>query len=277
MPEMPEVETIRRILEPQIRGERILGVNIIQPKVIAYPDAQTFGEMLVGQKMQSMSRRGKFLTIHCESGDRIAVHLRMTGQLLVMPADYPLEPHTHLIALLSGGKQLRYVDVRRFGRLWYGKAGEKDTVTGQVTLGLEPLDNALTGAYLHAKMGTGKKTIKEMLLDQRIVAGIGNIYSDEILFASRMYPATKCFDVHADSWDILAEQIKEVISWGIKTDEMTPEAYLEGRGKAYRNIPQLSVYGREGLPCVHCHSTLERMVIAGRSSCYCPFCQRKTN
>ncbi len=275
MPELPEVEIIKQIIEPQIVGQIIVSVTVANPQIIAYPDAEAFAACLTGQVVQGMSRKGKFLTFHFKSGDRVALHLRMTGQLLITPADFPAEKHTHLVVRLSGGRQIRYIDVRRFGRFWYLKAEESDSVTGQDKLGMEPMDDALTGAYLHKRLGKRKKTIKEMLHDQSVVAGIGNIYSDEILSAARIYPEEKCCDMTAEDWDCLTEKIKEVIAWGIRTNKMTPEEYLAGMGKEYSNIPNLRVYGRTGQPCKSCGTLLEHLVIGGRSSCYCPNCQRK--
>lgn len=275
MPKLPEVEIIRRIIEPQIKGEAIRSVQINHPQIIAHPGEELFVQSLTGQTVENMTRRGKFLTIHFESGDRLVLHLRMTGQLLVTPAAYPEEKHTHLIAELSGGNQIRYIDVRRFGRFWFLKTDEKDTVTGLDKLGVEPLEDGLTAAYLQERIGKRKKSIKEMLHDQSVVAGIGNIYSDEILYAAGIYPEEKCATLDDADWNRLAEAVKEIILWGITTNEMTPGEYLEGRGKEYRNMPHLRVYGREGQPCSHCGQTIERIVIGGRSSCYCPVCQKK--
>ncbi|MDD3882595.1 MAG: bifunctional DNA-formamidopyrimidine glycosylase/DNA-(apurinic or apyrimidinic site) lyase [Eubacteriales bacterium] len=275
MPELPEVETVKRVLAPQLAGQSILSVTVCQPQIIAYPDAALFSELLTGQTIQSLSRRGKFLTLHMESGDRVVIHLRMTGQLLVTPPDYPLEKHTHLVAELPGGMQIRYIDVRRFGRFWLLKADEADTVTGQDKLGIEPLDDALTGEFLCARLGYRSKPIKEMLHDQTIVAGIGNIYSDEILFEAGIYPGEKCADLDADGWNRLAASIKKIISWGIEVNQLTADEYLAGKGKEYRNMPDLNAYGREGQACARCGSAMEKLIIGGRSSCYCPKCQRK--
>lgn len=275
MPEMPEVETIRRILEPQIAGKKIETVEVLNSQIIAYPNMETFAAMLTGQTITIMSRKGKFLTIHFESGDKLALHLRMTGQLLVMPKDEPVEKHTHLLIYLESGNQLRYIDVRRFGRFWYIKKDETDAITGQDKLGLEPLDEKLTAGYLKEKLAEKKKSIKEMLLDQSIIAGIGNIYSDEILYAAGIYPEKKCIDMDDEEWDYLAKKIPEIIAWGIDTNEITPEEYLEGKGKEYRNIPHLRVYGRATQSCPACHAVIEKISLGGRSSCYCPECQRK--
>lgn len=275
MPELPEVETIRRILGPQIMGRKIISLKVKNSQVIAHPDEKIFLNLLSGQIIENMSRRGKFLTIHFVNGDRLILHLRMTGQLLVTPAVFPEEKHTHLIAELSDGNQLRYIDVRRFGRFWYLRENETDTVTGQEKLGLEPWDEELTGNYLKEKLCYKKKTIKEMILDQSVVAGIGNIYSDEILFVSGIHPATKCTEINEEEWTCLARRIPEILSWGISVNKMSPEEYLEGKGKAYRNTPLLKVYGCSGQPCMICNSPLEKIIVGGRSSCYCPKCQGK--
>lgn len=274
MPELPEVETVRRIIEQQIICQKIISVEIRNQQVIAYPEASAFSCLLTGQTVVSMSRRGKFLTIHFQSGDRLCLHLRMTGQLLVTPPDFPEEKHTHLIFALSGGNQVRYIDVRRFGRFWYLKAGEEDVITGQSKLGIEPLDTALSSQYLKEKLGKRKKAIKEMLLDQSIVAGIGNNYADEILYAARIYPGEKCVDLTATEWKCLAEKIPEIVNWGIRANKMTPEQYLDGMGKEYSNMEYFNAYGREGKPCRRCGTPMDRTVIGGRSSCYCPKCQK---
>ena len=275
MPELPEVETIRRIIEPQILKQIIISAAVFNPQVVAYPEAEEFTELLTGQTVKSMSRRGKFLTVHFESEDRLCLHLRMTGQLLVTPTDFPEVKHTHLISDLSNGSQIRYIDQRRFGRFWYLKAGEEDTVTGQNKLGPEPLDDELTWKYLKEKFGKRKKAIKEMLHDQSIIAGIGNIYSDEILYAAKIYPGEKCLDLADTDWKRLAEKIPEIISWGIDVNKMTPEQYLAGMGKEYSNMEYFNAYGREGKPCRKCGTTMERIVIGGRGSCFCPKCQKK--
>ena len=275
MPELPEVEIIKRILEPQLKTRKLETVQVLNEQIIAYPDIDSFITEMTGQTIECMSRRGKYLSIHFKNGDRAILHLRMTGQLLIMPKDVPVEKHTHLIADLSDGKQLRYIDVRRFGRFWYLQSDEEDALTGLDKLGVEPLSEDLTEAYLKRKLADRKKTIKEMLHDQSVIAGIGNIYSDEILFAAGIYPGRKCSGLEDEEWKHLAEKVKEIIAWGIDTNEMTPEEYLAGKGKEYRNIPHLRVYGRADENCSICGSSIEKITIGGRSSCYCPACQKK--
>lgn len=275
MPELPEVETVKRIIEPQIVGQKIIDVLLDNPQVLAHPDKDAFKKELKNQTISSMSRKGKFLTIHFASNARLVLHLRMTGQLLVTAADFPLEKHTHLISKLANGRQIRYIDVRRFGRFWFLKKDEADTVTGQDKLGLEPFDKKLTASFLKSKASTRKRAVKDMLLDQTIVAGIGNIYADEILFAAKIHPQESCCNLSDSNWRELAKKIKEIIVWGIDTNKISADEYLAGKGKEYRNTPLLKIYAREGLPCTECKTPIKRIVIAGRSSCFCPHCQKK--
>lgn len=273
MPELPEVETIRRVLEPQIKGLTITEVTVNRPEVIDHPTAEEFCQALTGQTIDIMTRRGKFLSVLLDSGDYFVLHLRMTGCLLLTPADYPAEKHTHIVFHLSSGDELRFSDTRRFGRFWLFRKGESDTYNGMDKLGLEPFDSGLTADYLQQHFGKRKKAIKECLLDQSVIAGIGNIYSDEILFASGIYPARPAKGMTHAEWERLAAIIPERLAYFIEKNALTPEEYLEGKGQDYRNTPFLQVYGRGGEPCPNCGAALCRMTIGGRSSVYCPGCQ----
>ncbi len=275
MPEMPEVETIKRVLEPQIKGLMITKVTLRRPEVAAYPANDLFCEMLRGQTISHMARRGKFLTIWLASDDRIILHLRMTGSLLLTPADFPEEKHTHIILGLSDGRELRFSDARRFGRFWFIQKEETDTYSGTEKLGIEPFDTGLTAAYLSEHLGRRKKAVKGCLLDQNIIAGIGNIYSDEILFTAGIYPARPANSLSREEWEHLAAVIPERLSYFIEKNEITPEEYLESKGRDYRNTPFLQVYGHEGRPCPVCGTIFCRIVVGGRSSVYCPACQKE--
>lgn len=273
MPELPEVETIRRVLEPQIRGLVIEQAAVRRPEVVAHPDAGELCRRLTGQTFDGMTRRGKFLVIALESGDRIIIHLRMTGCLLLTPADFPEEKHTHAVFRLSGGRELRFSDTRRFGRLWLIGRGEEDTYSGVAKLGMEPLSPDFTADYLSSALGRRKKAVKECLLDQSVVAGIGNIYSDEILFTARINPARPASSLTAEEWRRLAVAVPERLSFFIRRNEISPEEYLKTKGQDYRNTPCLQVYGHAGEPCPVCGETLCRTSIGGRSSVFCPNCQ----
>lgn len=221
-----------------------------------------------------MTRRGKFLMIWLNSNDRIILHLRMTGCLLLTPADYREEKHTRIIFDLNNGKELRFSDTRRFGRFWLLRKDEADTYSGIEKLGIEPLDKVLTTEYLNAHFGKRKKAVKECLLDQSAIAGIGNIYSDEILFTAGIYPARPANSLNMEEWERLAAAIPERISYFIEANKTTPEEYLETKGQDYRNTPFFQAYGKEGKPCPKCGETFCRIVVGGRGSVYCPVCQR---
>ena len=273
MPELPEVETIKRIIEPQIKGRRIEKAVLRRPEIIACPTADSFCEQAENRTVTGMERRGKFLIFCLDNESRIILHLRMTGCLLAAPPDFPEEKHTHLIFRLSGGIELRFSDTRRFGRFWLIEKGEADTYSGMEKLGREPLAPDFTADYLMDKLAKRRKAIKECLLDQTAVAGIGNIYSDEILFAARIHPARPAITLTLDEWKRLAAVIPERLTFFIDKNRITPEEYLMTKGRDYRNTPYLQVYGHGGGPCPVCGNTLCRIVIGGRSSVYCPSCQ----
>lgn len=273
MPELPEVETARRILEPQIKGLTITAVQVGRPEVVAHPTAEEFCRALPGQAIEGMARRGKFLSVLLGSGDRFTLHLRMTGCLLLAPAGCPAEKHTHLVFRLSSGDELRFSDPRRFGRFWLIRSGEKDLYSGMNRLGPEPFDTGLTAGYLQAALGGRKRAIKECLLDQGVVAGIGNIYSDEILFAAGIHPARPAKTLTCAEWGRLAAAIPDRLAYFIEKNALTPQEYWAGRGKEYRNTPFFKVYGRGGQPCPNCGATLCRITVGGRSSVFCGGCQ----
>lgn len=286
MPELPEVETVKRVLEPQIRGLIITNVTVKRPEITAYPDAEEFCRLVTGQTVSHMERRGKFLIIHLRSHDRIILHLRMTGCLLLTPADLPEEKHTHIIFSLSGSPEnasvpekapaleLRFSDMRRFGRFWLLRENEADTYTGIEKLGIEPFDDALTPAYLMNHFGKCRKTVKECLLDQSVIAGIGNIYSDEILYTAGIYPARPANSLKQEEWERIAAAVPERLTFFIEKNKITSADYLQTKGRDYRNTPFFQVYGRGGQPCPACSHKLYRIVVGGRSSVFCPDCQK---
>lgn len=294
MPELPEVETVRRVLGPHLLGRRIQAVHIYNAQVIAAPAPDVFAAAVTGRVISSFERRGKFLQLYFagderlaaqrsgateetappqESGAHLTLHLRMTGCLSIEPQKAPREKHTHLAFALSDGSELRFEDTRRFGRFWLFEEGEADT-SGIVALGPEPFDGALSEDYLKDCGGRKKKSLKELLLDQHTVAGIGNIYADEIAFAAHLLPDRPSNTLSKEEWARLARAIPERLAYFTEKNTISFEEYSKTRGKDYRNTPYLQVYGRAGMPCPACGSPLERTVIAGRSSVYCPHCQK---
>lgn len=309
MPELPEVETVKRVLEPQIQGLTITKVTVKRPEITAHPGAEEFCRLVTGQTLSHMERRGKFLIISLRSHDQIILHLRMTGCLLLAPADFPEESHTHIIFSLSGSPEelpgsdnapasentsvsndlpapenvsvsnnlpaleLRFSDMRRFGRFWLIRENEEDTYSGIGKLGIEPFDDKLTPTYLAARLGKRRKTVKECLLDQSVIAGIGNIYSDEILFAAGICPTRPANSLKSAEWERIAAAVPERLAFFVEKNQITPKDYLQTKGRDYRNTPFLQVYGRGGRPCSVCGGSLRRIVVGGRSSVYCPDCQ----
>ena len=274
MPELPEVETIKNVIEPRIKGLTIENITVNRPDVIAHPDSVEFCKAVIGQTISSMARRGKFLIIYLKNESRIILHLRMTGCLLVAPPSYPMEKHTHIIIQFSNGTELRFSDTRRFGRFWLIQSGEEDTYSGIEKLGLEPLSSECNAEYLQRRFGKRKKAVKECLMEQSVIAGIGNIYSDEILFAAKIHPERPANTLAAEEWERLAVCIPERLAYFIEKNKITEEEYLATKGKEYQNTPFLQVYGHEGERCPACGTMLCRKIIGGRSSIYCPACQK---
>ena len=272
MPELPEVERVRAALDPLLAGRRILEVRVAAPKLIARPDAEAFCTALAGARILGLRRRGKFLCLPLEGGARVLLHLRMTGGLLAEPAQWPPQKHTHVTFSLDDGTELRYADSRRFGRFWLIGAGEEDIFSGAQKLGPEPFDPALDAAYLQRLLCRSRRPVKQCLLDQAVVAGIGNIYADEILFDARIRPSRPAASLTAEEWARLAEAIPRLMGAGVENRRMAPQDYQATRGGEYHDTAA-KVYGRAGRPCPRCGAALQLIRLAGRSSCFCPCCQ----
>ena len=273
MPELPEVETIVRSLEPLLKGKIIEKIELIKEVVIAYPDSLTFVKCLSGAKIKSLSRRGKFIQILLESGYTLVIHLRMTGHLIYAFPERPQEKHTHAVFYLDDGNQLRFSDIRRFGRLWL-IGPEEDDCTGICRLGLEPFSPQFNAEYLKKTLEKRKVVIKQALLDQSVVAGLGNIYVDEVLFDAGISPLRQVSGLSDREWQRLAEAIPRILTLAIKNRGTTFSDYLDGNGERGDNFAYLEAYHREGEPCNRCGEKIVRLKIAGRSSYFCPNCQK---
>ena len=274
MPELPEIETVKRTLTPFLPGRRIEEVRVLRPEVVAYPASAEFIVGLTKATVATLSRRGKYLCIHLADGATLIAHLRMTGRFLYTPADKPLKPHTHVVFRLDNGQELRFSDTRRFGRLWLIAPGEADTVSGIHKLGPEPLDAVCDAQYYQGRLSSRRISIKQGLLDQSVVAGLGNIYVDEALYMAAIDPRRPAGSLSGDEWLALAEAIPLVLLSAIANNGTTFSDYLDGEGNKGRNLPHLQAYGRAGQPCLKCGAIMERIVIGGRGSTYCPHCQR---
>lgn len=274
MPELPEVETVKRSLEPYLPGRRIVSVEVLHPAVIHHPAPEQFAARLCGRSICALSRRGKYLLLHLDDGQTLVVHLRMTGRLLYTPADHPLAAHSHAIFHLENGRQLRYVDVRRFGGFWLLAAGQEDTVTGMQRLGVEPLSAEFDAEFLQSRLASRRIAIKVGLLDQHVIAGLGNIYVDEILFAAGIHPLRSCQSLTRKEWQAIAAVVPDILQSAIANNGTTFRDFLDGSGKEGENMPSLQAYGRAGQPCLRCGKSMERILVGGRGSCFCPSCQK---
>lgn len=266
MPELPEVETVRRGLDPLIRGARIVDAwGHPSPKFVTAPAA-------IDRTVTHVGRRGKYLLIGLDDGRRLIVHLGMTGQLRVDPSDQPLDPHDRAWWRLADGRRIIYRDVRRFGRI----AVLGDDVSELPTLaalGLEPDDPAFTPERLWRNINSSRARIKTQLLSQRPVAGIGNIYADEALWRARIHPAAR--RVSRVAAERLHIAIVEVLQAAIDNGGTTLRDYRTVDGGVGTNQAELLCYGRSGSPCDRCATLLRRSVWDGRSTTWCPTCQRR--
>ncbi|MCQ2382047.1 MAG: DNA-formamidopyrimidine glycosylase [Clostridia bacterium] len=271
MPELPEVETVRTVLYPYIVGEKILQVKVNLPKVIANLTPEEFNSKIVGQKIIEFSRRGKFLTLHLENSAKIVIHFRMTGTLTIENPTTIYEKHTNLVITLTNNQELRYIDSRGFGHFWYFDANQADT-SGQELLGPEP--SAITIEYLQKKIATKNTALKTLLLNQHIIAGIGNIYADEICFRANILPTRKGSSLTNHELQKLYQTIPAIINEFIKFHHVTFKEYSQSKGTSYQNDANLKVYGRANKPCLICKKTLTGTRIGQRSSVYCKNCQK---
>jgi len=272
VPELPEVETIRRSLVARLLGRGIERFEVRLPKAVHGLGVEEAAGRLAGQTIGGLSRRGKFLLLELASGDCLAFHLRMTGQLRLQPAGSPYEPHTHLVFALSGGEELRYIDPRKFGGLDFLTPGGS-VPPGLAELGPEPLGREFTPDLLRRLLNGRRAPLKSVLLDQRRLAGIGNIYADEILHRAGLFPARPAGSLDDSETGRLHEMIRAVLAEGIANRGTTRRDYVDGDGRPGQYQERLRVYGRAGRSCPDCGAEIARTVVGGRGTHYCPRCQ----
>jgi formamidopyrimidine-DNA glycosylase len=278
MPELPEVETVRTLLEPVLVGRSFARVEIADPRLTRPHDPAEVAAELTGERVEAVERRGKYLVVRFESGRVLLIHLRMTGNLLhsVSGAGGALtdDPHRRAVVTLDNGSDVVYRDVRRFGTWLLVEPGELDAYLAE-RLGAEPLERAFTTAGLATRLANRRAPVKAVLLDQRTLAGLGNIYVDEALWRAQIHPLTPSNEVPADALPVLRRGIRAALRAGIARQGATLRDYRRPDGTRGRMQDEFKVYGREGEPCPRCGTPIERVRIAGRGSWYCPSCQRR--
>lgn len=273
MPELPEVEQVRISLIPHIVGKTIEKVRVDLPKMILHPEPGIFVRKLQGARFTGVQRRGKYLRLDLENGCWILIHLRMTGALLALPKTESEPPFTRMAFFLSGEENLYFTDIRTFGvAALVGEDGWRDK--GYESLGPEPLDPELTPDYLREKAKGKTAVVKAFLLDQTVIAGLGNIYVDEALFAAGIRPTRRVNRISRKAWEGLALAIKGVIRQGLEHHGTTFRNYQDADGQMGDNSRYLQVYHRKGLPCLRCGTLLKQIKVTGRGSVYCPHCQK---
>jgi formamidopyrimidine-DNA glycosylase len=273
VPELPEVETVVRDLRPQLVGRRLASLRK-GPHRLRKPWRTGWDALLVGSRVRALRRRGKWIVLDLDGERHLVVHLGMTGQFTVADADAEVPAHTHLVFGLDGGeRQLRFRDVRRFGSATlFGSADELEAFFARSGLGPEPFD--LDAGYWRDRLAATGRCLKAVLLDQRVVAGVGNIYADESLFQARLHPTLLARDLPGAAAGRLRRAVAEVLTRAIDRRGSSIRDYVGGSGLrgAYQN--EFRVYGRTDQPCLRCRTAIARIRLAGRSTHFCPACQK---
>ncbi|MGB3190412.1 MAG: DNA-formamidopyrimidine glycosylase [Limnoraphis sp.] len=301
MPELPEVETVKRGLNQVSRNQTIQGGEVLLKRTLAHPASiDDFMTGLSGQAIAGWYRRGKYLLaefstqfnpnsddsqnlefsdLQTFSNGGLAVHLRMTGQLLWVSQDEPLSKHTRVRLFFPNRQELRFVDQRTFGQMWGipPNVEVSKIVTGLQKLGPEPFSEEFSIKYLTTQFYRRQRPIKTALLDQKLVAGVGNIYADETLFLSGISPTTRCAELTPAQIETLHAQLIQVLKTAIDVGGTTVRNFLNVAGVNGNYAGQAWVYNRAGQPCKVCQTPIERLKLAGRSAHFCPRCQKTSN
>ena len=268
MPELPEVETIRSELAPRLTGRSLVRVEILDPRLTRPYDLFEVAERLEGDRILSVERRGKYLLLRLESGQGLLVHLRMTG-------GFHWQPTTHERAVfeLDDGSRLVYRDIRRFGTWLVLEDAELDPYLAGKN-GPEPLGRGFTSEWLAGQLARRRAPVKSVLLDQRVVAGLGNIYADEALWRARINPLRPAAELTRDEVASVHRAIRAALRTGIARQGSTLSTYARPDGSAGSMQDEFRVYGRDGLPCPRCRTPISKARVGGRGTWFCPRCQR---
>ena len=292
MPELPEVETVARDLQRWVAGATIAGVDVAWERTIAHPQPlERFVAELRGARIARVGRRAKSVLVHLDDGRVLTVALRMTGALIVAPAGTDPDPYARVVFHLADGRQLRYRDVRKFGRigLWEGgglRARQRSRAVAERTVpyrvgdvfgrhGPEPLTSTFTAARLAERLRGRSARLKTLLLDQSFIAGVGNIYADEALWRARLHPLRAADTLTPDEVRRLHRAIRSVLRQGIVNRGASFSDYVGADGEPGANAEELAVYQRTGQPCLRCGTEVQRIVVGQRSTHFCPRCQRE--
>lgn len=273
MPEKPEVITVTKKLEKRLLNKKITDVKVYYDKIIDYKSVDNFIEKVKNQTMHSFTTRGKWIVITLDT-DYLLIHLRMEGKFFFRKMNVPIEKHHHVVFIIDDEFELHFQDVRKFARIKLVSKEDINKVSPFTELGFEPWDDKLTSNYLLEKFKNKNIPIKTVLLDQSIISGIGNIYDDEILFLSKINPLKKAKDLLISDCENIIKNTIYVFDKAIKKGGTTIRNYTSEEGVTGKFQDDLLVHTRYGLPCKKCLNKIEKIKIAGRSTYYCPKCQK---
>ncbi len=277
MPELPEVEVIRRGLMPHLKGMTITEIRNSGKSLRVPMPAELLTTKLPGSIITDVKRRAKYLLFPSDKGDLLIIHLGMTGRLALFNQGSPVAKHDHLFLSLGNGKELRYNDTRRFGAVYlisnYLNVDLENTFFR--TSGPEPFSDICTSSYFKTKAKGSSQAVKTFIMNSKILVGVGNIYANESLFAAKIHPQTPVGRLTHKQWQLLIEKIREILRWAIDCGGSTISDFLNAGGdQGYFQI-NFRVYGQEAKPCYLCQSLIVKRNINGRASYFCPQCQRR--
>jgi formamidopyrimidine-DNA glycosylase len=271
MPELPEIETLRRELHPELIGRRITDVSVRWARSVDRPGRVEFRRRLVGRRINEVQRRGKYLVVDLDDGQSLLVHLKMSGQLFLRPMKAQADPYTRVVLTLDDGRELRFCDARKFGRLYL--VNDAAEVTG--ALGPEPLDETFTVDVLAERLAQRRVRLKPLLLDQTFLAGLGNIYANEVLHRARLHPLRRTDSLSRAEVRRLHWAIRDVLRRAIADAGASIDVwYRRTDGSPGNAQERFRVYGRAGEPCPRCGTPIQRIMVSGRGTHICPQCQR---
>jgi formamidopyrimidine-DNA glycosylase len=275
MPELPEVEHVVRGLRRAVLGRQILAAEVKLPRLLAAPSPATFKRKLRGPRIDAVSRRGKYILFELDSGDVLLVHLRMTGKFLCINQHEPLPPYPHVVFYLDDDRRLVFCDMRQFGRMTLVSAKKLLFLPQIETLAPEPLTDDFSFAYFRETLSKSRRSLKQLLLDQTKILGLGNIYASEALFLARISPLKSAHSLSKLRTLRLHQAIRDILEEAIAAGSTLRIDLTEGSGSYVGSTERFwRVYEREGEPCVKCGTRIKRVVQGGRSTYFCPRCQR---
>jgi len=274
MPELPEVETIRRSIEPHILNRKIIRVEVLEPRLRELIEADRFEKWAANQAVVEVKRRGKYLIWLLENRAAVIIHLGMSGRIGTFSASAPLEKHTHVIFHFGQNRQLRYRDPRRFGMIKVVEPGQLESFPGFSLLGPEPLSDDFTTTSTAERLKRSGKPIKHWIMDAQNVVGVGNIYANEVLYYAGIHPQRRADGLSVEEQERLVMSIKAILSSAVEQGGTTINDYRDADGEPGFFQLSLKVYQKSGEACCRCGAEIRRQVMSGRSTFYCSNCQQ---